>query len=450
MQIVVLLPMLVCIVMLFRWPLPKVFLNIFLPAFIFIPSYYYWKVATLPPINLAAAVLLPLGIGVLIKLLPRWRFTTMDIWMAAYLVSTYVADKHSKHDTAAVFDLFNAVVEGFVPYMLGKLLIEQSNIRIQTARRLVALMAICCIVSQYEYRMAENPFTILWHRFFPDEAFAWKTQIRWGFGRVSGPWGQSELAGIIIIFTLMMAIWVGYAHPWREKFAAFPHHPFLKRTLLFGLLAFFLFSTQARGPWLGCIIALPIALVGKSRHILRNSILLACILVPVGAGAYTFAKLYTSGSAASNEQQTAQYRSQLIDNYVPVARLGGAWGWGQDFPRVEGQESIDNEYLFVWLIQGWVGAVAFCLLAGESVLRTILAAIHAPTPQDRFFAFTFLGALVGMLLTITTVFLGNQTYQLFFLLAGWSQVMNTAPRHAAPQHVAPQHEKQLTFANVLT
>ena len=35
------------------------------------------------------------------------------------------------------------------------------------------------------------------------------------------------------------------------------------------------------------------------------------------------------------------------------------------------------------------------------------------------------GIFCGVLFTIYTVFLGNQTYQLFFFLAGWAQALPT-------------------------
>ncbi len=440
MAILAIIPALVCLVALFRRSLPQVFLNVYLPIFVLFPSYYYWKVAALPPIDVAQAALLPIGGAIVLKLLPRWRFTTTDLWVAAFMLSTFVADYRNNLTTAAIFDLFNSLIEGMVPYMIGKTLIEQAGIRVLTARRIVMLMLACFVISLYEYKMGVNPFTLLWGRFFPDESFAWKTQIRWGFGRASGPYGQSELAGMVILFAIMMAVWLSYSYPWAKKFAWLPQHPFEKRTIILVALVGFMFMTQARGPWLGCALAIPIALIGRTKRVLRNSLILAFILLPLGAGAYVAAKRYTSGNVANSEaQQNAQYRAQLLDNYIPVAKEGGAFGWGQDFPQQQGQGSIDNEYLFVWLLQGWVGVISLLLIAGESLVRIVKAAIISSTRADRFFAFSLFGAFVGILLTITTVFLGNQPFQLFFLIAGWAQVLNrTNPE-----------EKRFEFGHVL-
>ncbi|MFC6646329.1 hypothetical protein ACFQBQ_12185 [Granulicella cerasi] len=281
MQIIVLIPCLICAFALFRYSVPHVFLRYFLPFFVLFPSYYYWKISALPPITVGQSALLPIGAAIVLTLMRRWRFTTSDIWIGLFLLSTCVTEYKAERTTAAIFNLYYGVCEGLIPYMIGKVLIEQSGIRAATARRIVTLMTICGIISLYEYRMSINPFTLVWGRFFQNESFAWKTQLRWGFGRVSGPYGQSELAGMVILFGIMLAVWVSYAKPWPEKFPWFPNHPLNVKTIIFILLAIFLFTTQARGPWLGCLFALPIAFIGKSKHIWRNCVLFFGITLPI-------------------------------------------------------------------------------------------------------------------------------------------------------------------------
>jgi len=115
-----------------------------------------------------------------------------------------------------------------------------------------------------------------------------------------------------------------------------------------------------------------------------------------------------------------------VDNYIPVAEAKGAWGWGQIFPRIHGQTSIDNEYLFLWVTQGWIGAISFMLLQLEAAIALLGAAGRVKTVQDRHFVLTLFGVLVGIAFTIATVFLGAQSYPLFFLLIGWSQAVGTS------------------------
>ena len=74
-----------------------------------------------------------------------------------------------------------------------------------------------------------------------------------------------------------------------------------------------------------------------------------------------------------------------------------------------------------------MGLASFCLLAFEAGLRLTTAALMNRRKSDRAFAFSLLGIFIGILLTIFTVFLGNQTYELFFLLLGWSQALRKKP-----------------------
>jgi hypothetical protein len=419
--IIILIPGLICVLSLLATSPQRTFLNVYLPVFMLLPTYYFWKVATLPPVDFSEAVLIPLGIAMLFVDGRRWHFTRSDLWMVLFLFSSWYADHIALKESVATFELFASLSTALVPYMAGKLLIEQYDARIPTIKRILFLLFLCSIVSAYEYRMGRNPFSLMLARFFPGEIFAWKTQIRWGFGRVSGPFAQSELAGIIWGAGLILALYIGYLKLWEKKFAHLEWLPFKKSTIVTGTLAFTLLMTQARGPWLGFLVALPIALVGRAKRVVRTAILVAVLGITFGSLGYIALKYYTAGPATSDEQETAQYRQLLIANYVPVIEQGGIFGWGQDFPRVGPQGSIDNEYLYVSLIQGYLGLAAFCLLALEAMYDSLKLGLFSGRGEDRSFGFSMLGILVGIMVILGTVYLGNQPYQLFFLFVGWSQ-----------------------------
>jgi hypothetical protein len=439
MPIIILIPTVICIFALFRVSVQRVFLNLYIPIFMMLPVYYFWKVATLPPVDLSEAILLPLGIAIFIKEIRRWRFAPMDLWVVLFIFTTYYADALNNHSTASTFDLFDSLCTVLVPYMAGKLLIEHDGMRSAVVKRMMFCLFLACIVSMYEYRMGQNPFTLVVARFFPDEHFPWKTQIRWGFGRVSGPFGQSELAGMMLFFGLVMTLWLGYNHLWEPKFKLARWLPGRKSAVIAWTIGIVLLMTQARGPWIGTIAAVPIALIGRARRVAFTAVLVAVFLVVGGSAAYVGLKAYANadGPTTSSEQENAQYRTELLDHYIPVAEAGGPWGWGQDFPRIAGQGSIDNEYLFVALTQGWVGLLAFCMIALESLYCMLYGALYNPTQRDRYFSYSLMGVFVGLLITIFTVFLGNQPYQLFFLLAGWSQAARVK-RSSKPELVFEQ------------
>jgi hypothetical protein len=133
----------------------------------------------------------------------------------------------------------------------------------------------------------------------------------------------------------------------------------------------------------------------------------------------------SKGQPVTEQQQTAQYREQMIDNYIPIAEWGGAFGWGNSFPHVGGQESLDNEYLLVWLLQGYVGLTSLILIVVEGTASLVRAGIKARSIQDRHFVFTLLGALLGTAVCIYTVWLADQPYEIFFLIIGWSQALHS-------------------------
>ena len=440
MQIIVLIPAALCVFSLFHCSASKSFQNVFLPVLLMLPTYYFWKVPALPPIAMSEAVLIPLALAILLKYLKHWRFSPMDLWMIVFIFTTCYADALKHRDTASTFQLFAGVLTAFVPYLAGKLLIERHGERIETVKKIVFCLFLASLFSEYEYRMGRNPYQIVMDRLLPEEQFGWKTQIRWGFGRVAGPFGQSELAGMMLLAGLVLALWLSYYNLWEPKFRYAPWLPFSKGQTITSVLGLTLILTQARGPWLGTLFAIPIAFIGRSRYVLRSTILVTAFGTVFGTSLYVGMKAYTDAPTTTNEQENATYRAHLLENYTPVVKEGGPWGWGTDFPTRKGQTSIDNEYLFVAVTQGWVGFGAFCLICLGSIANLVSAIMASTDKMDQYFAFSLLGTLLGLMFTMVTVFLGNQSYLLFFLLVGWSEAMRAQPAETS----------YLSFRQVLT
>src|SRR5882757_11372843 len=151
MPFITLIPGLICIIVLLRGRTQDAFLNVLLPVLLLIPVDYYLTIRPIPPINMVDAVLFPLCIGMLIRDLPRWRFSRTDIWLLLYLFSFGYADYKAGQPTAAILRWFITLMTGLVPYMAGKLLIEQGGIRIKTVKRFISLLFIASIFGMYEY-----------------------------------------------------------------------------------------------------------------------------------------------------------------------------------------------------------------------------------------------------------------------------------------------------------
>ncbi len=181
---------------------------------------------------------------------------------------------------------------------------------------------------------------------------------------------------------------------------------------------------------MGWASASPISLIGFANNTRRAFIRFVVIGSLLFAFSYPFVNEYTGGAggttytAQDKDQENVIYRRILIDNYTPVVEAGGLWGWGvTQFPIVDKQNSIDNEYLYLGVTRGYFGLSVFLLLCADVLFSLIRTGVSFHDREDRLFAFCMVGVISGVLFSITTVYLGNQMYDLLFLLFGWSQAI---------------------------
>jgi len=383
------------------------------------------RLSHLPPMTFEDTTLLSLGIGLILIDLSRWRLSRMDCWVALFIFSTAYAERIPWGLSGALETLFGTVLACWVPYMAGKLLVERPGMRIETVRRIAVLMAVTSVFAMPQFFLKSNLYIYFWSHFFPGQ---WvNSGTREGFGRVDGPFGHGESAGMVFFIGLLLALWLQHCKTKNLGAIGYLGRPFKHGRIIILILATTLCMTQSRGPWLGGVIAVVIASIGRAKNSLRQAVLVFGSGLVVGIPLYSMGKDYVSGPAAQigSEKQTAQYRMALIDNFVPIAKIGGAWGWGNIFPHPGGQESIDNEYLLVWVIQGYVGLTALILIFVEGTASFVRAAIKARSFEELYFILTLLGILLGLAVCVYTVWLAGIPYEMFFLIMGWSQALRS-------------------------
>jgi hypothetical protein len=428
-EYITLVPMFACLYAIYRWNTQTALIYVVLPTMLLAPTYYLLIIRPVPGLNFLGAALLGLFVGMLVFDCLRWRLRWMDLCIALFALSTGYADFHNGRTTDAAFRWWDAVIVGVVPYMAGRLLIEQFGHRIRFIRMFLLLIAIGAVLSSYEFVFKHNPYASIFNHFYPSQYSFATTQVRWGFGRVSGPFTQSELAGMMMLTAWLLSLWLGRANFQEQAYGIRPASLLAHGKYWIWGMFVALYMTQARGPWIGAGLGVTIAAIGRAKRPgWRAAAVLATIML-VGVPAYAFAKKYSSGPRLSygSEKETAQYRQELLTNYVPEARQGKAWGWGQTFPIIDGQASIDNEYLLVWLQQGYVGAGALLLVLLGSLGRLVVQSVRARNVRELHFYMTITGIMAAMAFTITTVYLGAQTYAMFFLLVGWVQGIHAPP-----------------------
>ncbi|MBV8672779.1 MAG: hypothetical protein JOZ33_05040, partial [Acidobacteriaceae bacterium] len=104
-------------------------LDIFLPAFIFLPAYYAFRIPHLPSLNYPSAALIPIVIVMLIRHGREWKFTRSDLWVVLFMGGATLTEVlHSDPGTAGLV-FFDGLFEGVMPYMLAKLLLEKDGLR---------------------------------------------------------------------------------------------------------------------------------------------------------------------------------------------------------------------------------------------------------------------------------------------------------------------------------
>jgi hypothetical protein len=421
---------LVTVFTMLRTTAEKAVMSVYLPVLLLWPFGYGWKFKGVG-IDLLMAVALPLTLVLVWRAAPGWKFSLLDLLLLLYIFSATLSEWRADGQSSGLVQLVASIWDVVPPYVIGRYVVERRGARVPFVRRIVFLMFLVSLLSLYEYRMEANPFRMLAGSLthLPSE---WGIQIRWGFGRIAGPYAHAILAGTLLVAGLLLCMWLTSRGHWDMKFQAFRWLPGKKSTYItLGLLGG-VWMTQSRGPWMGGVFGLLLLLAGRARNArraLRRSLLLALAVFAVFAF-YTSRYTDTHQVAATQDQENAIYRRELIQNYTPVVETGGLLGHGLLFPSVEGQRSIDNQYLNIALQQGYLGLGIFLLIIGVTGWRLSRAAMRSSSEEDLTFSFCLLGVFASICMTISTVYLGAQLNTFFFLLAGWAQAIRPQPSEA--------------------
>jgi O-antigen ligase len=115
------------------------------------------------------------------------------------------------------------------------------------------------------------------------------------------------------------------------------------------------------------------------------------------------------------------------------------FGWGiTTLPTMNGQRSIDNQYLLLAATQGLTGLGLFLTILVGSGVRLFRLLARPLVLEDRALVFAHLTVLMGLMTALSTVYLGEQALLLLFFIVGWIHGMNPAqPGMATGTAIAP-------------
>ena len=403
----------------------KAFLNVYLPCTILVPYYYSFRIPHFPVLSAGMFALIPIGFSLLLKPKVRWQFKRMDLWVVLFLVSYGLSEvlKEDVPKDGMILFLQN-FVEMFLAYVLGRQLIEPA-LRLDTIKRIIFLFVALTPFALFEFRFGQNPWIMLGQRVFGLNDIVWFVQLRGGTARIATAFGHAILAGICFLVAMALNYYLLQIYNLDKRVLGKWMSWLQRYRIPFFLLPIFLFLTGSRMP-LACGVMVFLFLQIPRFKSIRTGAILICSIIVIGAGSvFLYFQAYTSVSEdkiKDEAQASAIYRKELLVLYEPILEQGGFLGYGAlSHPQVIGLGSIDNNYLLIELQQGKFGKYVFYLIELEAVFTLGFFASKFKSKESQYLVFSLLGALIGIFVSLSTVYLGEQVPQVLFLLLGWSQ-----------------------------
>ncbi len=443
-----LIPALIAIGMLGNSSATRVAQIVYLPCLLWIPMYFVDHIGGFD-LNVTTIISVLAALSGFFALRHKIRFCFLDLCVLLFLFSVFYSDANHGDPKLGLYVFLEALASHLFPYMIGRLLIEQTRLRTEFAITFVLCLALIGVVSVVEYGVSFNIFQVATQK-ISHQYYGWIRQTRWGFGRIAGPYGHAIVAGMVFSIGLLLQLWLVGSKNWRSPFRGFRLLKMRKMpTYVTGVVVLGLFMTQSRGPWLGCAFGLIVASIGFAKNRRRAAVfaISGFVVAVLVTGIFLTKYTDTSVKTSDEDQQNAEYRRNLIPLYEPLIEKGGLWGWGTPtlvnhgvLTWIPGHDSIDNEYIKRAMTQGYFGISLFILMFCVAIVNLIRKCIAFESREDILFAYCMIGAIISMAFTLTTVSLIDPMTEILFLFLGWSQsvvatkVMETS---AAPVAVQP-------------
>ncbi|RYU57390.1 O-antigen ligase domain-containing protein [Methylolobus aquaticus] len=412
-----------------RRSVPFAFLRVYLPVVLLLPDYYRAITPGIPDPNFSQSAGVGLFIAYAMAGFPGFVFSATDLWVLFYAFCVGYSEYRASGYADAQNLIFGMLFGGIAPYVFAKGLIEPYGLRVVFTKVCVLCFSFVACVDVIETRLGFNAWRWLFDRFFPGQGQSWVTTFRFGLARAAGPYAHALLNGIMMLVAFRMQRWLEWTGAWPADWPArwrwMPIKPARMLTLIVtGGLVFSL----AKGSWLASSVGATLTAVGRvksHRFLAMVGILSALVLVgiPAAAGFIAYASVGRENAKDAN-QETSAYRYEMIEDYIDIAAQEPLWGWGlTKWPAIPGMASIDNHYLLLLLMHGRLAMVAFLYLLLGTMIRLVVYGMRQPPggPRGGALSFTLAGIFVGYTIAIATVFMGQQTIPMFFMLVGWAE-----------------------------
>lgn len=400
----------------------RAMLAVYLPVLLLLPDTFHAVTPGLPDPSFNQAAIIPIFMVTLMKYGPAWRPSVADLLVIAFTCSIAYSEYLAAGYSEAQNLIFTMITGAMAPYLLARMTIAKERLHIQTARCFVGIMFALAVFGLFEAKFGFNPFIAILERFFPGQG-GWVTTFRHGLARVAGPYSHAILAGIMMGFAYRLQRWLQWGEHWENKFQRISL-PWSKPKFITFWLFIGCLMTVARGPWIGGFIGGALAMVSKTKNKKKSLLIMLSIMVVTGVPASIAFSSYLDvppGMPMTESQESAIYRKVLMDKYTDIA-LDHAWlGWGRNtWPKVGGMESIDNYYLLLSLMHGLLATILLVTIMFWLSIRLILHGLKEPVGHNSL-AFCFAGMIIGVFVSLATVYLGENVLPAFFFILGWAE-----------------------------
>jgi len=411
-----------------RRGMPFAFLRVYLPVVLLLPDYYRAITPGIPDPNFSQSAGVGLFIAYAMAGFPGYVFSATDLWVLFYAFCVGYSEYRASGYADAQNLIFGMLFGGIAPYVFAKGFIEPFGLRVAFAKTCVLCFSFVACLDVIETRLGFNAWRWLFDRFFPGQGQSWVTTFRFGLARAAGPYAHALLNGIMMLVAFRLQRWLEWSGAWPDWNARWRWVPIRPARMLTLIVTGGLVFSLAKGSWLASFVGATLTAVGRvksNRSLAMVAILGALVLVgiPATVNFIAYASVGRENAKDAN-QETSAYRYEMIEDYIGIAAQEPLWGWGlTKWPAIPGMASIDNHYLLLLLMHGRLAMLAFLYLLWGTMIRLMVYGLRQPPrgPPGSALSFTLAGIFLGYTIAIATVFMGQQTIPMFFMLVGWAE-----------------------------
>ncbi len=385
-----------------------------------IPSYYYFPLPALPDFNFFHFSIFPIFIWWVFYGIKEYRYSTMDFLVLFYASISIISEFYTMGFSDGRNLLIDRFVQIIIPYIIAKHFLRTFEDKIEFARFLVIAGGVLAFFSPLEFKFDFALVDFL--QFIWPEYLRWPGWARYGFVRAAAVYAHPILAGMMWAFYSLLAIWLYKIKVFKNWYIS---------CILIALNIIGLLMSISKGPILGFIVGITILVIGwtKKRLLAFNIVfILSALFLPPTTSKFMEYASVNRFNAKNETQENIAYRKELIDNYIVEVKKKPYLGYGRNgMPVVNGQVSIDNQYLYIALLHGTIALYIFLAMTLVVVIKMLKFGLHTSyADKEGQLSWLILACSFTWFVTLGTVWMGAQSEQIiiFFLALNAQMKLN--------------------------